>query len=98
MTGFICTRERLRPDSELAKREVSILLLGLQQLLGGLALGKATADSPGLLDAQIKRLVLGLLEADLQLSLLSLIDDSQDTSNALAKLGANRWRKPSSQK
>lgn len=83
-------REWLCLDSELALREVSILLLGLEELLSGLALGQATADSPGLLVAEIKRLVSSPLEANPQLRLLSLIDNSQDASNALADFSAAR--------
>lgn len=81
-------RGGLRLDSELALGEVRVLLLGLKELLGGLVLGETAANGPGLLDAEIKRLVSGLLEGNPELGLLGLIDDSQDASNRLADFGA----------
>lgn len=94
--GLYCKEEgrrrRLRLDGELALREVRVLLLGLKELLGGLALGETAANSSGLLDAEIKRLVSGLLERNPELSLLGLVDDSQDAGNRLADFGAIRRR------
>lgn len=92
LSGLYCKKEEegrfLRLDSELALREVRVLLLGLKELLGGLVLGETAANGPGLLDAEIKRLVSGLLEGNPELGLLGLIDDSQDASNRLADFGA----------
>lgn len=94
--GLYCKKKgegrHLRLDGELALREVRVLLLGLKELLGGLALGETAANSSGLLDAEIKRLVSGLLERNPELSLLGLIDDSQDAGNRLADFGAIRRR------
>lgn len=65
-----------------------VLLLSLKELLGRLVLGEATANSSGLLDAEVKRLASSLLERGAQLVLLGLVDDSQDASNRLANFGA----------
>lgn len=74
--------------SELPLREVCLPLLGLLQNSRRVLGGKTTADSAGLLGAEIERKVLLVLVEEAELSTLLGVDDGENASDGLAKIVA----------
>jgi hypothetical protein len=90
MLDFYCYQKKrkhnLSLDSILAKREMGQLLLLTNSLLGLLERSQSSTHSTGLLDTEIKRSERLLLVEKTELFTLSLVDDSQNTSNVLTGL------------
>ena len=77
-------------NSIFTKREVSFLLLLTKSLLGLFKGSQSSTHSTGLLDTKVQRNILLLVVEESELFTLSLVDDSQDTSNILTGFTTNQ--------